>query len=60
MAGGQPSGTEGRGRDRLTATDERSESTDLARGCLWGVALGVLFWLLAVASVVCAVTNCLH
>ena len=35
--------------------DEREESTDLTRGCLWGVALGLLLWAIGVAVVIVAI-----
>jgi hypothetical protein len=35
---------------------------DLAptRGCLAGVGLGLLFWMIAVAAIWCAATGCLQ
>lgn len=29
-------------------------------GCLWAVAFGLLFWLIAVGSIACAVAGCLR
>jgi hypothetical protein len=37
--------------------DEHRESVEFGTGCLRGAALGLLFWCVAVAVVVCAITD---
>jgi hypothetical protein len=38
--------------------NEQQEAVSFARGCLWAVVPGVLFWLAAVGTVTCAVAGC--
>lgn len=63
MAAGQPGGAENGHRDPPLIPGLGHPPDDgpgTYRGCLWGVVPGLLLWLIAVASVACALTDCLH
>jgi hypothetical protein len=41
----------------VTLVDEHREGVEFGRGCLWAVLPGLLLWCVAVAVVVCAITD---